>query len=567
MTGKRGDSTRRYEAWPNLAVMFLDQAERLGDKPLLWAKRDGRYQPLSWAEVKDRVCALAQGLHAVGLEPGDRVVLVSENRPEWAIANIAIMAAGCITVPAYTTNTPADHLHLLENSGARAAIVSTAALAERLLPAAQGSVSCEIVIAMEAPERAQDTGVRLLGWDAILERGPKAGGDVAAWVSERGRRDTACVIYTSGTGGAPKGVMLSHGAILSNCMGAHHLLEELGLHDEVFLSFLPLSHAYEFTAGQFFPLSIGAQIYYAEGAEALAANMVEVRPTFMTAVPRIYETFRRRILGTVDRQGGIRKRLFARAMELGRRAHEAPRSLTAGERLANGVLDRFVRRKVKAGFGGRLKAFLSGGAPLPYDIGLFFTALGVRVLQGYGQTEAAPVVSCNLPARNKLSTVGPPLHRVEVKIADDGEILVRGELVMEGYWRDRKATEAAIRDGWLHTGDIGTIDADGYIIITDRKKDIIVNSGGDNVSPARIEGTLTMEPEIAQAMVYGDSRPHLVAVLVPDEEHILRWARKHGKPVRLEALAGDPDFHMAMDEVVGRVKGAAFRHRRRTLLH
>ncbi|MEE9545515.1 MAG: AMP-dependent synthetase/ligase, partial [Rhodospirillales bacterium] len=369
------------------------------------------------------------------------------------------------------------------------------------------------------------------------------------------RDDTACIIYTSGTGGAPKGVMLSHGAILHNCAGAAEMLKELGLDEEVFLSFLPLSHSYEHTVGQFVPLSIAAQIYYAEGTETLAANMVEVCPTIMTAVPRFYETLHARILRGVRKAGGIQEKLFMKALDLGRRRLQQPDGLTLGQKLADALLDKLVRDKVRRRFGGRLKALVSGGAPLNPDIGLFFTALGVRILQGYGLTEAAPIISVNRPGDVKMNTVGPPMSGVEVKIAEDGEILVKGELVMQGYWRNADATNEIIRDGWLHTGDIGEFDADGHITITDRKKDIIVNSGGENFSPQRIEGVLTLETEIAQAMVYGDKRPHLVGLLVPDGEWMKTWARDRGKSADLSLLGKDEDFRKAIGGAVERVNG------------
>jgi len=350
----------------------------------------------------------------------------------------------------------------------------------------------------------------------------------------------------------PKGVMLSHGAILSNSKGAYHLLLEIGLEDEVFLSFLPLSHSYEHTAGMHFPLSIGAQIYYAEGADKLGPNMIEVRPTIMTAVPRLYETMHRRISAGVAAKGGLSEKLFNRAVELGRKRYQN-QPLTIGERIADAALNVLVRKKVRARFGDRLKVMVSGGAPLNVDIGVFFTALGLRILQGYGLTESAPIISCNLPSKVRLDTVGPPMVDIEVKIADDGEICARGELVMQGYWREPAATAEAIKDGWLHTGDIGEIDADGFIRITDRKKDVIVNSGGDNISPQRVEGFLTVQPEIAQAMVYGDKRPHLVALIVPDEGWATQWAKTHGKPGELAALVSDPQFNDAVGGAVERV--------------
>jgi len=547
----------QFGGWPNLVAMFFAQAAELGDRPFLWAKRDGTYQPLTWTETADQVAALARALGALGVTTGDRVALVSESRPEWLIADVAIMAAGGVTVPAYTTNTVADNNHVLTHSGARGAIVSTRALAERLLPAALEAPDCEWVISIEELDTGQSGPTAFHTWAGIEARGAAQSDDVAEFVARATRGDTACFIYTSGTGGVPKGVILSHGAILCNCMGSYHLLEKLGLGDDVFLSFLPLSHSYEHTAGQFFPISIGAEIYYGAGIDQLLTNLAEVRPTIMTAVPRLYETMYQRILRGVEKQGGLKARLFHLALDLGRKRYADPASLNPWERVLDRLTDRLVRDKIRARFGGRLKAMVSGGAALNPDIGIFFDALGLCVLQGYGQTEAAPVISANPPGRIKMHTVGPPLRGVEVRIAEDGEILVRGELVMSGYWRNEAASAAALEGGWLHTGDIGAIDEDGYIRITDRKKDIIVLSGGDNVSPARIEGFLTLEAEIQQAMVHGDKRPHLVAILVPDEEFLERFARDRGAPPDMAAgRDDDAALHAALSEAVERVNKA-----------
>ncbi len=467
------------------------------------------------------------------------------------------MVAQGITVPAYTTNTIDNHVHVLSDSGASIAIVSNASLAQRLLPACE-TVGIETVIAMEPLGEAVPDGIAVHDFEALIEG--HAGEAAMARARERAlapkREDMACIIYTSGTGGAPTGVMLSHGNMICNVMGADHFLRGLpGLKEgeEVFLSFLPLSHSYEHTVGQFIPMAIGAKVYHAEGLDKLIQNIAEVRPTIMTAVPRLYESIRGRILHGAAQAGGMKEKLLHKAADIGARRYDDPASLGLGDRLIDPLLNKLVRRKVRERFGGRLKAFVSGGAPLNPDVGKFFIALGMQVLQGYGQTESAPVVSVNLPERNKLDTVGPPLKGVEVKIAEDGEILVRGELVMLGYWNQPEKTAETVKDGWLHTGDIGELDADGYLKITDRKKDIIVNSGGDNISPQRVEGVLCLQPEVGQAMVYGDKRPHLVALVVPEPEWLKGWAKEQGKPGQdLAALRDDPDLHKMLMAAVDR---------------
>ena len=509
-----------YNAIRNLPTMFFDRAQRRGDDTCLAAKTGNTWETLSWRTVSDQVSALSRGLRDLGINPGDRVVIVAENRPEWAIADLAIMTAGAISVPAYTTNTPDDHFHILSDSGAKLAIVSTKALAERLMPAVQRSPETSTVIAVDADITEVD-GTHLVSWADTLNAGRALSDDVADRIDAINRKDASCIIYTSGTGGTPKGVVLSHGAILCNCKGAYDLLRELSdfVEDgERFLSFLPLSHSYEHTAGLHFALSIGAEIYYAQSIDRLVGNMAETAPTIMTAVPRLYEAIHGRIINGVQQAGGLKEKMFMKAVELGRIRYENPTSLSFGQRALDGLLDKLVRAKVADRFGGRLKAFVSGGAPLNPEIGTFFLALGVRILQGYGQTESAPVISCNPVNGVRIHTVGPALTGVTVKIAEDGEILVQGELLMDGYWNNPDATAEVLVDGWLHTGDIGILDEDGYIQITDRKKDIIVNTGGDNISPQRVEGMLTIEPEIGQAMVFGDRRPHLVALLVVDEE-------------------------------------------------
>jgi long-chain acyl-CoA synthetase len=536
---------------PNLAVLFFEQAKRQNDRPFLWVKDGAEWRATSWAETRREVVALARGLRKLGLEQGDRVTLVAENRPEWVIADLAVLAAGGVTVPAYTTNTSDDHRHILSNSGSRFVIVSSAALAQRLLPAVEQVASVEHVIAIDPPEPGQLSRAEMMLWREVTAMGTGPAEEVEEWARAIRRDNVACLIHTSGTGGLPKAVMTTHGNILANCHGAVALLETIGLGDEVFLSFLPLSHSYEHTGGMMFPIALGAQIYFAEKVEALASNMLEVRPTIMTAVPRLYETMHQRILRQMEREAGLKAKLFFAALRTGRKRIENPRSLTLGERAFDALLDHLVRKKVMARFGGRLKALVSGGAPLNSEIGMFFLALGVPLLQGYGQTEASPVISANPPNRIKIDTVGPPLDGVEIKIAEDGEIMVRGEVVMKGYWNDPEATRRTIENGWLHTGDIGKRDKDGYIVITDRKRDFIKNSGGDMIAPARVEGELVLQPEIGQAMVFGDRRPYLVAVVVPRQEFVDAFAREHRRSGN--GLALDTALHKAVSAAVDRV--------------
>jgi long-chain acyl-CoA synthetase len=511
---------RQLEYFPNLVSMFLTRARGKGDAPFLWAKHEGKWNSISWQESARQVAAFAESLTRIGVEPGDRVMLVSENRPEWLIADLGIMAAGAITVPAYTTNTTRDHTHILGNSGAKAVIVSTQKLARNLVPAVLFSSECHHVIGIEDIRTGQAPGtVDFHHWDELVAGAP----DLAALEQKMqsvGRRDLACIIYTSGTGGAPRGVMQHHGSILANIAGAADIIStDFGWDDEVFLSFLPASHAYEHTGGQHFPVGLGAQIYYAESLEKLAANIEEVRPTIMVVVPRLFEMLRARILKTIENSGGISQYMLRRALSIGAKKYENRRNPL--DLPMDGILSLTLRKKVRAKFGGRMKAMVSGGAPLNPEVGLFFQSLGLTFLQGYGQTEAGPVISCNRPAAGlRMDSVGPPVKDAEVKIADDGEIMVRGELVMHGYWHNPEETARVLGDdGWLATGDVGHLDDSGRIVITDRKKDLIVNDKGDNVSPQRVEGMLTLQAEIAQAMVYGDRRPYLVALLVPEAEY------------------------------------------------
>ncbi len=503
------DDEDTYPEWPNLAALMFSRAAQWADRPMLRFHRDGAWQVMAWGQFARLAAAAARGLRAAGVAPGDRVLMASENRPEFPIAETALLAIGAVPVPAYVTNTVADHAHILRDCGAVAAIASTPSLAARVLQA--GSLDLLVTLDPDGP-----AGANVMPWSRLAAGADGAPDDIAAEASRIPASALACIIYTSGTGGAPKGVMLPHRAILANCRGAFELLRTLRLRREVYLSFLPLSHSYEHTAGQFFLLSIGTEVAYARGVEHLAADMLAVQPTIMTMVPRVLDVIRARILAQVNRQPAWRRALFARTIALGTCRSEGEH-LGPLDRVMDAALDRLVRRTVRARFGGRFRAAMSGGARLEPEVGRFFRALGIALMQGYGQTEAGPVISANAPDATRIDTVGRPLAGVDLRLAGDGEILVRGDLVMDGYWGRPDDTAAVIRGGWLHTGDVGVIEPDGNLRITDRKRDLIVLSGGENIAPARLEGLLVAEPPIAQAVVFGDGRPNVAALIVPED--------------------------------------------------
>jgi len=553
-----------FDKFNSVVSLFHEQSQVLADKPYLWKKINNQFVSFSWKKIYEHVEAIANGLINLGILRGDRVVILSENRPEWQIADLAIMAIGAISVPAYTTSTTNDYEHIINHSEARCLIVSSHDLVLKSIPAVLKSSKCQNIIKIDQDNKKYDDPVNMTMWNKIIEENKDSlrniikkdnykNFNLEESIKIQKRTDTACIIYTSGTGGSPKGVMLSHGAMLANCAGAEELLKNLilDLSEIRFLSWLPLSHSYEHTL-QFYEMGIGAQIYYAEGIDKLLVNMGETKPHFMTAVPRFYDSLHTRISQGLKKQGKISQLLFATTLKLGKKRYYN-QQMSKIERIVNNILDKIVRKKVKKRFGGNLRALVSGGAALNFEVGLYLTALGLPLLQGYGQTETAPVVSANPPEKIKLDTVGPVFKGTEVKIAPDGEILVRGENIMNGYWNDANATSSTIINGWVHTGDIGTFDEDQYLKITDRKKDIIVNAGGDNISPSRVEEKLDIEPQIAQSMLYGDFKNYLVAIIVPDKEQALLWAKENNKKPEISSLIKDEDFIKMIRNVTNKV--------------
>jgi len=503
-------------AFQSLNKLFFDRAEQYDEKPFLWAKKNKEWSSLSWKETSLKVKEFSGGLKSFGIKPGDKVVIVSENRPEWIIADLAINLIGAVTVPAYTTNTEDDHHYILEHSDAKAVIASNNILANRVALATTRTKLCKILITLDNYSGFEPDNLKIINFKEVSDFGKNNIENALDHFNQIQPDDVSCIIYTSGTGGRPKGVMLTHRNIFSNLQGAEDLLEIIGKKDNKYLSLIPLSHSYEHTAGLYLQIDLGSQIYFCEGPEKFSQNLLEVSPTLTTAVPRIFEVIHDRIKIQMKNQNPIIKFIFDRAVKVGVKRHHYGLNLL--ENIEYRSYTSLIRKKINKQLGGSLRAFVSGGAALNPEIGDFFIGLGVKILQGYGQTEASPLISANRPENIKIETVGPAVKGVEAKLSEEGELIVKGDCVMKGYWKDEKATNETIVDGWLHTGDIATISEDGYITITGRKKELIVNSGGDNIAPARPEASLTFQETIFQSMVIGDRRPYLVAVIVPEVE-------------------------------------------------
>ena len=506
----------------NLIELFSHQVKKQNKKDIFlqWLNPNNQ-KTYTWEEAEKNILKLSKIIKE-NIKEGDRCLLVSENRPEWFVSDLAIMLSDGITVPAYTTYTEEDYKYLIEDCEPSLVIVSNNELLKKLSKTIDEKDFIKKVITLDEVSKVTDnlnliTKEKYLGFNSItkidlLEK-DKIQNDKLK------RTSPACIIYTSGTGGNPKGVMLSHGGILNNIVGACEIMKPLINTRPVFLTWLPLSHSYEHCV-QFAQIAVGAKVFYAQKIEKLLENMSEAKPTIMTAVPRFYQNLYNKININLKKQTGIKAKLIKATLRLGKKKLIG-QEMTFFEKLINIILEEIVRKKIKKQFGGNLKAFVSGGGALDQEIGEFLNSIGLPTLQGYGLTETSPVVSCNPIHKIRVETVGPPFKGNQVKIADDGEILVKGENVMLGYWNKKEETDKVIINGWLHTGDIGEIDPkDGYLKITDRKKDIIVSAGGDNISPAKIENMITNEPEVDQCMVYGDKKNYIVALIVPNKDFL-----------------------------------------------
>ena len=487
----------------SLVELYFNKCNEINNnKPFLKWLKPGK-PTYSWGDIKERIFKLSHKIKSL-IKEGDRCLILSENRPFWLMSDIAIMNAGGISVPIFTTYSSNDYRYILNDCKPSLIIVSNNDQFKKIEDYI--NIQEQKIISFEEIE-AESFLIQDILDDANYEKN----------VNQSLKRNMpACIIYTSGTSGNPKGVVLSHGGILSNCEGAVELLKILiKIKDPIFLTWLPLSHSYEHTV-QFIQIIIGAKVFYAESLEKLISNMGVAKPTIMTAVPRFYQNLFNKINMNFEKQTGIKKKLINKTLKLGKKLLKKEK-LNFSEKVINFFCDILVRKKIQNQFGGNLQAFVSGGGALDQKIGEFLNAIGLPTLQGYGLTEASPVVSCNLPDLVKVDTVGPPFRTNKVKIAEDGEILIKGENVMLGYWNNIEETKKAIKNDWLYTGDIGEIDLNGFLKITDRKKDIIVNLGGDNIAPSKIENILSLNELIKQSFVYGDKKNYLVALLVVEK--------------------------------------------------
>jgi len=520
-----------------LSQAFEVRAARFQDRAFLREKSAGRWRDRSWREIADASARLRTGLIGAGIRAGDRVAILAENSPQWVIADQAVLGMGGVIAPLYTTSGGEETAHVINDSGARVVAVRGDELLKKIIALEPQLPRLERIIALH-PD-ATDDAARAIPIHRIetLSAAPPTPARAGS------RADLATLIYTSGTTGPSKGVMLTHGNLLANCEGSLDalLLDE---HDTI-LSILPIAHSFERSAGYYTVMICGGTIAYAEGLGQIAANLLEIKPTVVLTVPRLLEVVHNRVMRTVADSGAAKRALFKAATSIGERAAwRRHRGMRVGPHLAipMALFRRIVFARVRGTFGGRLRYLISGGAPLAIEIFKFLSAAEVPIYEGYGLTEAAPVVSVNLPERTRIGTVGRPLCNVEAVTADDGELLLRGDNIMAGYFgRPDDSRDAVDSDGWLHTGDIARIDADGFISITDRKKEIIVLSGGKNISPANLEARLEADPLIAQACVIGDRRKHLAALIVPDFDQIAGHLKPDGLAKgRPEDLVADP---------------------------
>lgn len=527
-------------------------------RPVLMYKSEGTYKGITYSELRTKVEAFAFGLAAIGIERGDRVAIVSENRPEWVISDQAIAALGAVSVPLYPTMTAKQIEYIFNDAGVNVAIVSNQFQLNKVMRVYADISTLEKVILMTEKGPIPEPGT--FGFSAVMEMGEKLRKEdpelVARNIQAVQPDDLLTLIYTSGTTGNPKGVMLTHHNLVTNVVASAEVIE-FGTSD-VMLSFLPLSHSFERMAGYYTGMSCGATIAYAESVETVSENMLQVRPTIVTTVPRLFERIYSRVMKQVDAGSPLRKKIFMWGLAVGRLHARATRkgSVPVALRFKRLIANKLVYAKLREKTGGRIRFFVSGGAALGREFGEFFEAMGFKVIEGYGLTESSPVISVNRLENYKFGAVGHPIPGVEVRIAPDGEILARGPNIMKGYYKNEEATRQAIdEEGWLHTGDIGTIDAEGFIHITDRKKHLFVSSGGKNIAPQPIENLFLSSKFIEQFMLIGDRRMFLTALVVPDFDALKEYADSRNIPYDSVAeLVKNAEINDLVDKEINKIQ-------------
>ncbi|MGA1845707.1 AMP-dependent synthetase/ligase [Deferribacter abyssi] len=521
------------EKWPFKSVpqILKHNAEKFSDKPALGYKKGGKFVDVSYARFYELALMVARGLRKLGIKPGDKVAILSENRPGWVIADMGILSAGAVTVPIYATNTPEQVKYVLNHSESKVIFISNRFQYEKLLEIKDEIPHIEHIISFDRflGHKGFPVNTHLQLAEISVPLGDDEKKEIEKIIESISPDDTATLIYTSGTTGVPKGVMLTHYNLVSEIILGARKVDMLEPND-IFLSFLPLSHALERAVGYYIPVYVGAQIVFAESIDKVPENILEVKPTCMVSVPRLFEKMYSRIYENVHAMSGLKKTLFHKAIEVGKIYIE--KKYLKGENTGflgfkYKIFDKLIFSKIRERFGGRVKAFVSGGAPLDKTINEFFWVIGMPILEGYGLTETSPGICINTLKQVRFGSVGTMFDNCYAKLADDGELLLKGPVIMKGYYKNEEATKEVFKDGWFKTGDIGKIDENGFVYIVDRKKELIITAGGKNIAPQPIENELKLDKYISQAFVYGDKKPYLVALLVPNFERLVEFAKEH----------------------------------------
>ena len=504
----------------NLPQIFFNNSKLYKNKRLFGFKTNSKWDHLSWKKTRELVLNISSALYEIGVKKNDKISIIAENSYKWCVVDLATISLGAITVPGYTTSNEEEISYVLSHSET-SIVFTNEKLLSLILKILPGLDKIRHVICIDDvnTSKFKKFNITFHTFNQLLNLGSKS--NVKSnieqhFISKIDENDVVSIIYTSGTSNKPKGVMLTHKSIISNIVGANELVSEIKIKDHKFLSIIPLSHAYEHTAGFFLPIYIGAEIYFNENRDQIVNDLLSVKPTLMTAVPRLYEVLYKKINNQLLNKSKFSQNLFKKAIIFGTKKYKKIK-LSLIEEIQNIILDKLVRKKFQKNFGGNLQAFISGGAALNEQVGLFFQSLGINILQGYGQTECSPLISCNPINNIKIDTVGVVIKGLQVKISNENEILIKGSSLMKGYWKDKKNTDKVLINGWLHTGDLGSIDDDGYLKISGRANEMIVNSGGENIAPVPIENILLSFEEIEQTMIYGHNKPFLVAIIIPNE--------------------------------------------------